>query len=212
MPVETDYIFSIANDTLFGIVSKNALQIAIGMFPNEIGDAVVAIDEGNDEIKVTTPDVLDDALGVPILSSIVTAHDGIDILRRILWSRKVAGLEVEITSAEPAWEVIDGVRLTIGSFTGTPARVKMRISGEWRSERINSEVQIVETTSAGDEDKYATALVIPDTSGAWVKFEADTDVDLRSDILGNLYTILGRRAQNQAKTFIRYCNLSLIWV
>ncbi len=142
------------------------------------------------------------------VDGMVAGHDGVDVMITRTMSRAMIGLDRALTVG---WATLNGFAIDPLELTGTVSRLVARLSGEWKASSLGAELQISETTDAGDEDKFAAPIPIPDTGGVWQTFAVDSDVALREGAPPNIYRLLGRRAGAGATT-IRYCELALIWV
>lgn len=203
----TDYLFSIANDTLRGDVARGSLEDTLSLWPVLAG-AVLAIDTVNDEIKVTTPDELDPVFEVPILHSLIHAHDGVDLLRTLIHTRKLVGPELGIIASP---QVVDGFIMPPEMLTSTIERLVFRIAGHCKGTGAGATVQVIEDTDGNEQDKIATPFAIPDTSGAWQPFSVDSDVVLRSGVLPNTYRIEASLGAATSAA-LRFCSIAPIWV
>ena len=142
------------------------------------------------------------------LDGLVAGHMGVDVKKTRLMSRPVVGLEVVLPGP---WTTLDGFAIDPLELTGTVSRLVARVSGELNTNGDGAELQVIETTDAGAEDKFAAPIALPNTGGAWATFTFDSDVLLREGTPPNVYEFRGRR-DGAGSASLRYCELALIWV
>ena len=197
-------------DTLFDTVAIGGLASEIAMHPF-ITVALVSVVETDPPpgMDITMADELSD-LQKGRLDGIVAGHAGTDLKFKRLASRGVVGLEVSLNNGPFA--PIDGFVIDPLELTGTVGRLKIRLSGDWKANGSGAQLQVVETADGNNENKFAAAIDIADTSGAWSTFTVDSDVALRvPGAAPNRYRLDGKRPGGTAAS-LRYCELSLIWV
>lgn len=197
-------------DTLFGTVAIGGLAAEITMHP-WITVALVSVvaTSGPAGMDVTMADELTD-LEKGRLDGIVAGHAGVDLKFKRLASRAVVGLEVSLNNGPFA--PLDGFVIDPRELTGTVSRLKIRLSGEWKANGAGAQLQVIETADGNNQNKFAAAIPITDTGGAWAFFTVDSDVVLRvPGVAPNRYRLDGKRSGGTAAS-IRYCELALIWV
>lgn len=191
-------------DTLYDSVAVDRLANDITDHP-WITETLVSVVLNGQKIEIRFVAELSD-IEESRVDGMVCGHNGVAV--QMIMSRPVVGLEVALVGA---WATLDGFAFAPASVTATVARLVARLSGEYKAVDAGAELQVVETTDAGDEDKFASDVEIPDTQGVWQTFQVDSDVDLREGTPPNVYRLLGRRDVATSAS-VRYCELALIWV
>lgn len=206
---ETVYDY-LETDTLFNTVAIGGLRAEIALHPWITVALVSVVATSNPAgMAVTMADELSD-LEKGRLDGIVAGHAGVDIKFKRLASRGVVGLEVSLNNGQFA--PLDGFVIDPLELTGTVSRLKIRLSGDWKANGAGAELQVIETADANNENKFAAAIPVPDTDGAWSTFTVDSDVALRvPGAVPNRYRLDGKRSGGTAAS-VRYCELALIWV
>lgn len=203
---ETNYDYPVT-DTLYDTCAEGKLAADITIHP-WITETLISVTMPDvNTIRIKFAAALD-ALEKSRVDGMVVGHEGIDVKIMRMSSRCARGVELALPVN---WLVIDGFAIDPLELTGTVGRLVARLSGEWKCGGTGAELQVSESTDAGDEDKFAVPIPIPDTSNIWKTFAVDSDVVLRTGVPPNVYRLLGRRAGAGA-TSIRYCELALIWV
>ena len=206
---ETVYDY-MRTDTLYGTcaVGKLAADITTHPWITETLISVTMPDADNIAIKFTNALSTVEKARV---DGMVVGHEGTDLKFKRLASRGVAGLEVSLNDG--SFAPIDGFVIDPLELTNTVARLKVRLSGEWKANGAGASLQVIETVGGGgNENKFAAAIAVTDTGGAWAVFTVDSDVALRAPgAAPNRYRLDGKRSGGTAAS-IRYCELALIWV
>lgn len=194
-------------DTLYDVCAVEALAAQITDHPWITGQLISVVLDPPDGIDITFAAALS-VLEKGRLDGIVAGHDGVKVAR--LASRGVVGLEFAL-AVGAVLAVIDGFAIDPRELAGVVSRLTVRLSGEWKTTGAGAELQVSESTDAGDEYKFAANIALPDTAGIWDSFTVDSDVDLREGDPPNFYRLLGKQGAATAAS-IRFCELALIWV
>lgn len=200
----------LVTDTLFDTVAIGGLAAEITMHPFITEALVSVVPTSNPPGMAVTMAAELTELEKGRLDGIVAGHAGVDLKFKRLASRAVVGLEVGLNNGPFA--PLDGFVIDPRELTGTVSRLKIRLSGEWKSNGAGAQLQVIETADASNQDKFAAPIPITDTSGAWEFFTVDSDVALRvPGATPNRYRLDGKRSGGTAAS-LRYCELALIWV
>ncbi|HEU01858.1 hypothetical protein LCGC14_0605650 [marine sediment metagenome] len=196
-------------DTLYDTVAVGKLAADITTHP-WITETLISVTMPDpDSIAIKFANALS-ALEKARVDGMVAGHEGTDLKFKRLASRGVAGLEVSLNDGPMA--PIDGFVIDPLELTGTVARLKVRLSGEWKAVGAGAQLQVIETADASNEDKFSAPIAVADTGGAWAFFTVDSDVALRDPgAAPNRYRLDGKRSGGTAAS-IRYCELALVWV